>query len=54
MDDVLQTIFEGVHPQALYDSLRARQGDREADMFATWLRGFWKLSEAQFGPAPAA
>ncbi|MCB1605969.1 MAG: methyltransferase domain-containing protein [Xanthomonadales bacterium] len=53
-DRLLQTIFEGVHPQALYDSLRARQGDREADMFATWLRGFWKLSEAQFGPAPAA
>ncbi len=53
-DRLLQTIFEGVHPQALYDSLRERDGDREADMFATWLRGFWKLSEAQFGPAPSA
>jgi len=52
-DRLLQTIFEGTHPQALYDSLRARAGDREADMFATWLRGFWKLSQAQFGPAPS-
>jgi len=53
-DRLLQIIFEGTPPQALYDSLIARKGDREADMFAVWLRGFWKLSEAQFGPAPEA
>ncbi|MCB1643074.1 MAG: hypothetical protein KDI37_15200, partial [Xanthomonadales bacterium] len=55
-DRLMHVIFEGQHPQALLTELhqRAAAGSAEATMFATWLRGFWKLTEAQFGPVPEA
>ncbi len=54
-DRLMAVIFQGEHPAELLVELdrRSTEGSAEASMFATWLRGFWKLTEAQFGAVPA-